>query len=343
MDDQMMGSMARNSMLGRRLEAYAELRLSPDLATSSRLRARVLAIAHRQASLARGDAGLTVVSQLGDPARAQSIVRHAPRNRRTSTWSPPRGWQRVAAVVLAATLGSVMVAGAAFAARPGGPLYEGRVWAETLTLPTDPSARALAELDRLEERLREIGAASRAGDVAGTTAALAAYESIMEEATAAAILAGDDVAAAVVEAGVGRNLVLLQALAGRVPGNATEAITSAVDAAIVRSADAMDRIGSSRPDNDKPSGGGGHDGAGGAGPVAAPTPHATEPPTDKPTKAPAATPTSKPKPTPQATPAPSARPEPVATPTRSPKPKPDKGKPAESPHLPGGDADGPDD
>jgi hypothetical protein len=335
MDDQMMGSMAGNTVLGRRLEAYAELRLSPDLATSSRLRARVLAVAHRQASLTRGDAGLTIMSQLGDPARAQSIVRHAPRTAGRATWSPPRGWQRVAAVVLAASLGSVMVAGAAFAARPGGPLYEGRVWAETLTLPTDPSARALAELDRLEERLREIGTASRAGDVAGTTAALEAYESIMEEATAAAILAGDDVAAAVVVAGVGRNVVVLQALAGRVPGNASDAITSAVDAAIERSGDAIDRIGTSRPDNDKPSGGGDHDGAGGAGPAAAPTPRATQPPTDKPTKAPVATPTSKPKPTPQATPVPSARPEPVATPTRTPKPKPDKGKPADSPHPAG--------
>ena len=47
--------------------AYAEVRLSPDLATSSRLRARVLAVAHRQADLARADASLTVLSG-ADPA-----------------------------------------------------------------------------------------------------------------------------------------------------------------------------------------------------------------------------------------------------------------------------------
>ena len=63
-------------------------------------------------------------------------------------------------------------------------------------LPNDPSARALAELDRLQDRLREIGEASRSGDTFGVMAALAAYESIVERASASAILADDDVAAA---------------------------------------------------------------------------------------------------------------------------------------------------
>ena len=50
MDDAMMDLMAEHGLLRRRLEAYAETRLSPDLAASSRMRARVLAVAHRQAS-----------------------------------------------------------------------------------------------------------------------------------------------------------------------------------------------------------------------------------------------------------------------------------------------------
>ena len=62
MDDSMIDLTAGDAMLRRRLEAYAEDRLSPDLATSSRLRARVLAVAHRQADLARADASLTVLS-----------------------------------------------------------------------------------------------------------------------------------------------------------------------------------------------------------------------------------------------------------------------------------------
>ena len=63
-----------------------------------------------------------------------------------------------AAVVLAAA------AGTALAARPGGALYEQRIWIETLTLPNDPSARAIAELARLDARLREAEDAARAGD-----------------------------------------------------------------------------------------------------------------------------------------------------------------------------------
>ena len=52
MDDAMMDLMAGHGELRRRLGAYAEARLSPDLAASSRMRARVLAVAHRQAACA---------------------------------------------------------------------------------------------------------------------------------------------------------------------------------------------------------------------------------------------------------------------------------------------------
>ena len=68
------------------------------------------------------------------------------------------------------------------------------------------------------------------------------------QASASAILAGDDVAAAVLETGVGRNVEVLRALAERVPTNASAAITRAVDAAIARSTDAR------RADRREPSG-----------------------------------------------------------------------------------------
>jgi hypothetical protein len=303
--DGMTDTATGNLILWRRLEAYAEFRLSPDLATSSRLRARVLAVAHRHADLARADAGLTLLSRpaaIGRApqlaARAEELLAAAGRRRR-------RHLQRVAAVVLAASLGAGIAAGGALAARPSGPLYEARLWAETLTLPGDPSARALAELHRLEERLREATEASRTGDANGVMAALAAYGAIMDEASAAAILAGDEVAAAVLQTGVGHNVDVLQALIGDVPEQASLAISRALDAALARSAAAVDRIDASRPD-------GGTDGSndGGAGQPASGPAAPSNAPAAKPTAAPTPTPTPKPKPTHEATPKPTKAPNP---------------------------------
>jgi hypothetical protein len=318
--DDMMELTAGDAQVWRRLEAYADTRLSPDLATSSRLRARVLAVAHRQAALARAEGGLTILPSPAGAAvastfspRAQQVARRSSRRR---GWT----WKRAAAVILAASLGAGMSVGGAFAARPGAPLYDARMWAETLTLPTDPSARAVAELERLKDRLREIAEATRDGDTAGATAALTAYETIVDEASASAILAGDDVAAAALETGVGHNVGVLQALMARVPSHANAAISRAVDAAIARSADAVDRIHASRPNGDPNHAGGGH-------PAADPTPRATEAPTvrptpnqtPEPTARPTAVPNSpKPKPTPKATP--EATPQPTPTPAPTPKP-----------------------
>ena len=71
----MIDLMAGDIRLRRRLEGYAELRLSPDLTATSRMRARVLAHAHRQADLVRADAALTIV-----PSSASMNV--APHRRR---------------------------------------------------------------------------------------------------------------------------------------------------------------------------------------------------------------------------------------------------------------------
>src|SRR5687768_10228670 len=305
MDDQMIDLMAGDEQLRRRLLAYADLRLSPDLTTSSRLRARVMAVAHRHASLARADAALTLLPRLdgvsgAHPSDALGVAARAARHRSGARHGRRH---RAMGVVLAASLAVVMVAGGvSAAARPGGPLYEARLWAETLALPSDPSARAHAELVRLRERLREIGEASRSGDTWGVMAALAAYESIVEEASASAIRSDDDVAAAVLEAGVGRIVEVLRALAAKVPATAGIAITRAVDAAIARSADAVERIHASRPD-------GGSGNRAGGEPAHPPRP--TKAPTAEPTpEEPTSTATPKPKSTHKA-----ASPEPTATPT----------------------------
>lgn len=336
-----MDLMAGDELLRRRLLAYADLRLSPDLTTSSRLRARVMAVAHRRASLARADAGLTLLPRPDDASAAHpsdelGLTARAARAARRPSGARHGRRRRAMGVVLAASLAAVMVAGGVYAARPGGPLYETRLWAETLALPSDPSARAFAELDRLRERLREIGEASRARDTSGLIAALAAYESIVEVASASAILSDDDVAAAVLETGVGRNVEVLRALASKVPATAGIAITRAVDAAIARSADAVERMNASRPD-------GGRNNRAGGGP--ANPPRATKAPTAEPT--PVSTPTPKPKPThkaatprPTATPTPTHTPGPRQTPVRTPKPRVNQdeaGSPATTDPQPDGD------
>lgn len=309
--DEMIDLTAGDALVWRRLEAYAESRLSPDLATSSRLRARVLAVAHRQGALARADAGLTVLPRPDGAIVAPTFSPRAQQLARASRRGHGWTWKRAAAVLLAASLGVGVTVGGAFAARPGAPLYEARLWAETLTLPADPSARAVAELERLKARLREIAEASRSGDAAGATAALTAYQTIVDEASASAILAGDDVAAAILETGVGHNVEILQALMARVPAHASTAISRAVDAAIARSAAAVDRIQASRPAGSPGSG------SDGGPPAAQPTPRPTRAPTAEPTAV-AATPKAKPTPDPTTEPSP--------TPARTPKPK-DEGGP----------------
>lgn len=269
MDEEMIDLMAGDARLRRRMDAYAELRLSPDLATSSRIRARVLAVAHRQADLARADAALTIVTAATRPSR--TAVRGGHR------------WGRALVGLLAASLVLGATAGSAFAARPGGPLYAPRVWLETLTLPSDSSQRALAELDRLQQRLTEAADAVRSGDSAAAAAALQAYETIMEQASAAAIAAQDDVAVAVLETGVGHNVDVLQALILALPDQAADAIERVVQHAIERSARTIDKIERAQP-------GSGPNANPGGDPGARPTSPPTPQPTPKPTKKPAVEP-----------------------------------------------------
>lgn len=230
MNDDMIDLAAGDIRLRRRLEAYADDRLTPDLTATSRMRARVLAHAHRRADLTRADAALSIV-----PATAsRSAIERGLRGRRRAAFT----------LVAAAILVGAMVGGAAASSSPGGALYEGRLWIENVSLPSEPSARAVAELSRLGDRLREADAAARDGDEGAAAAALAAYERIMTEASIAVVHAGDAVAAAALETGLGRNVEVLEALAGRVPSRAADAIDAAVARAIAKSTGAIDSVGS---------------------------------------------------------------------------------------------------
>jgi len=284
MDERMIDLMAGDARLRRRLEAYADASLSPDLVTTSRMRARVLAVAHRQADLARADAALTVVHGRGIAVSTPVADRQARGMR-----SGRARLHRPLTALLAAAVVLGGGASTALAARAGGALYEPRIWIETLTLPSEPSQRAVAELSRLETRLREADEATRIGDTAAAAAALAAYERIMDAASEAAIAAQDEVAVAILQAGFGRNVEVLQALALQVPADAAEAILRAVERAVARAVErsesAIDRIQSAGPSNSGGSGGsGGPDGA--ADPTSRPTRPPTPEPTPKPTKEP---------------------------------------------------------
>jgi hypothetical protein len=294
--------------LTRRLEAYAEARLSPELSATIRMRTRVMAAAHRQAALARADA---------DRAAATAVVAaqaHADRTRRSQ-------WRRPLTALLAAGLTLAVGVGSVAAGQAGGPLYGVRIWAETLTLPSEADARAQAELQRLQDRLAEAAAATAAGDTNAANAALEAYAAIVNEATADA---GNDVsAAATLETGVRSNIDVLEVLVGRVP---TDAARDAIQRAIDRSDSALDEM-HGNPNGTPPA----------AEPAKSPKPDKTEQPDksdqpdktanpNKPTDVPAAA-TDKPRPTPRANPTTNAAatPEPDRTPRGGPPSEPPGG------------------
>lgn len=306
MTNQMIDMMAGDVRFRRRLEAYAEARLSPDLATTSRMRARVLAHAHRHADLARADTALTIVRP---GAEEEQRARRSAMVRKTAI-----------SLVSAAALAVAMVGGAAAASQAGGALYEARLFVEQVTLPAEPSERAVAELDRLSQRLAEADAAARSGDHTAAAAALAAYERIMAEASTDVLTANDPVAAAAFETGLGRNVEVLQALIAHVPTQAGAVISRAVERAIERSGNAIDRVhdvkkptpavgGGSQNGNadgsDHGNGGAGNGGSG-VGPDA----------TGKPPKTPAPMPEATPRPTREE----NERPDPTPKPSKTPKP-----------------------
>ena len=127
---------------------------------------------------------------------------------------------------MAATLTLGVLAGTVAASGAGGPLYATRIWIETVNLPRDVLARAQAEVIRLDRRVQEARDASAAGDTAATEAALAAYSTIVEQATSET--GGDPTATAALDASVTRHVTVLTALGATVPAEARPAIEHAL-------------------------------------------------------------------------------------------------------------------
>lgn len=282
MDDPMQASIGGDLEIEQRLDAYARVRLSPTERASARMRARIM----REARLTMAAGSTASLIGTIDAARARR-----------------RGlWRRGAGLLLAAGLSLAVAGGAMAAAQAGGPLYPTRVWLETIALPADGAARADADLERLETRLDEVVAAARKGDRAAVAAALHAYEEIADEALLAA--AGDAAATDRLRIALNRHLAVLEAVAAKVPPQASEAIRRNIDRAIERNGATLDRIESNK-----------------GGPAAQPGPAAkpdkTPKPDAKPTDPPTPARTQRPLPTPAV----------VEPPKGPPDPKPDKTPP----------------
>lgn len=280
MDDHLMDDRdVEDVELAERLGAYAEARLSPSLSATSRMRTHVMAAAHRRAALVRADADRAAL------AGSQPRSIGAPR------------WRRPVAALLAASLTLALAVGSVAAARPGGPLYGTRIWAESLTLPSSAADRAAAEVRRLNDRLAEAAEAAEAGDANAAAAALAAYDTILAE--AAAGTGGNPVANATLDSAVRRNIEVLTVLLGRVPDQAKDAIQHAIDQSDGANNGLQGQPGVGGPPSSNP----------GIGPSATNKPDRT-PNANKPTAAPNPTPksnenaTQKPHPTPKPKPTP---------------------------------------
>ena len=180
--------------LARRLEAYADARLRPDPVAMARIRATVVAEARRQAG----------------PVRSRR-----------------RPAFRFGLALLAAAALLVAIAGSAFAAQAGGPLYGARLWVEAANLPADPPARAEAQIARLDVRLQELRTALGAGDAGAAAAALDAYRSILDE-TLSSTPASDTLDQRL-EAAISKHLAVLQALLATAPPQALDGLRNAID------------------------------------------------------------------------------------------------------------------
>jgi hypothetical protein len=206
-DDPMNSRTAGGQEVARRLEAYAQARLSPDPAAMARIRTRVMLEARTRlqetATLAAAEPTSIGVARLA------------------------RRLRRPAAVLLAAGLTLSAVGGVAFAAQAGGPLYGARLWLEAATLPTEPAARTAADVSRLDARLGELAEATRVGNEHAADAALTAYQGVVDDALTTA--GTNDALLGELEDTLGKHLTVLNGLLDKVPEQARSGIENAID------------------------------------------------------------------------------------------------------------------
>ncbi len=265
--------------LSRRLEAFADTRLTPSLSGTSRMRTNVMKAAQRRAALIAADRTFDAVAPTtaGMAATVPALV--AERSR----FAMP-AWRRPMAALAAGALMLALVGGTASAANAGGPLYAARIWIEMTNLPAGALARADAEITRLDARLREAQQAYTDGDGAAAEAALLAYTQILTEAVQGS--SADAAASAAIESSLTRHVADLELMVATVSPTGQGAVRHALASSTMVLQDLDDAIlqeshdGQSRQGDD----------------VLGPTGTKLGPPTKDPAAAPAAAPEATPKP-----------------------------------------------
>jgi len=140
--------------------------------------------------------------------------------------SPPRrsllrGWSVAGAAAM------LVIAGAGLAAAesgPGQPLYGLRLAIGNVTLPLDEPAHQRGLADQLDDRLSEVGAAARTGDLLGARAAIDEYLHTLRE------LSRDGVTDPAILALLQRHQDALHDLLAVTPAQAAGGVQQAIDA-----------------------------------------------------------------------------------------------------------------
>jgi hypothetical protein len=248
--------------LERMLARYARVRLGPDPSQVRRARAAVMEDAWRH----------RLTTDAARPTARRGLF---------------PGWtsRRLGLSLTAAMIAGLMIGTSVFASsRAGGPLYEARLALETLALPSGAAARVDSRIEAAHARLADAVEAAGRHDPAATTAALDAYDRVIDD-----LLAADGTAAErALEAVQFHHAVLLE-IAGTVPDPAA----SGIERALLNSERVIDRLSASVSSAGTP----GANGNGGGNGIGSPggKPVATDRARPAATKAPDATP--KPRPT----------------------------------------------
>lgn len=151
-----------------------------------------------------------------DRRRAQLMAEFSGASR-VSPIRSRRSVGRLAATLAAATaLVAVSFSTVAASSDPGEPFYGLRLALEQLMLPAEASVRAVAQLDRLEERLSETREAVTRGDERGVVDALAAYNELLAD----TIAPGVGTRAPELDVALGRHQLELEALGPTLPTEA---------------------------------------------------------------------------------------------------------------------------
>ncbi len=259
--------------LERMLARYARVRLDPDPSQVRRARAAVMEDAWRR----------RLTTGAARPATRRGLF---------SGW----GSRRLGLSLTAAVFAGLMVGTSVFAgSRAGGPLYETRLALETLGLPSGAAARVDARIEAAQARLADAVEAAGRHDPAATTAALDAYDRVIDD-----LLSADGTAAErALEAVQFHHAVLLE-----IAGTAPEAAAGGIERALLNSERVIDRLNASVSSAGTPGSNGNGNGNGsgngtgspGSKPVATDRPHpaATKDPDATPKLHPTANPPGKP-------------------------------------------------